>query len=467
MQHQHRFATGLVAVALAAACADSPVAPTLAPDASFAKRASGTTLTATRTAEGFREDRVEHDWTIDKKVLAVLAGQEMLPEARTDETLILPGDDPIENVRWVDFRIAVTKTIGAGHAVAGVRGDVCVTNGGGAPTQGLAIVDVVQVKTGSAQFQDYASKPVDVSSKPVLAAGETTCYPYEVTFTPVDGAQYRSTARVTITNHSGHMGDPFGPGAGGDGVKADFTLPDNNTNVVQDDSAVLDEQLIQACRNIFPSIICTWGGDHSPKFPYVVTESRVIDIVVDVHNFFVCGEELVFRNVATLTESGPRLPGEAPQVHSDEATLTIRTGDCPPRPANPGCTRTVGYWKNHAWPVHPLFAPSTLETWEEDNGWAELEWKFFDSGREWKEMLRVQPKGDAHSILAHQYIAALLNQQSGTYVPAAVRDVLVSSYNYFSTSPTARATASRDQLIAWKDVLDRYNNGELDVQHCR
>ena len=39
MQHQIRFAAGLAAFALAAACADSPVAPTLAPDASFAKRA--------------------------------------------------------------------------------------------------------------------------------------------------------------------------------------------------------------------------------------------------------------------------------------------------------------------------------------------------------------------------------------------------------------------------------------------
>lgn len=90
-----------------------------------------------------------------------------------------------------------------------------MTNGGSVPTQGLSIVDVVQVRTGSGQFQDHASKPVDVSSKPVLAAGETKCYPYEVTFAPVDGAQYRNTARVTITNHSGHLGEPFGPGAGG------------------------------------------------------------------------------------------------------------------------------------------------------------------------------------------------------------------------------------------------------------
>lgn len=464
MQHQIRFATGLAAFALAAACADSPVAPTLAPDASFAKRASGTTLSAYKTAEGFREDRVEYDWTIDKKVLAILAGEHMLPEPRTDQTTILPGNDPIENVRWVDYQIAVTKTIGAEYSVAGVRGDVCVTNGGSVPTQGLAIVDVVQVKTGSGQFQDYASKPVDVSSKPVLAAGETKCYPYEVTFTPVKDADYRNTARVTITNHSGHLGEPFGPGAGGDGVKADFELPDGSTSVVKDDSAVLDEQLIQACRNIFPSIICTWGGDRSPVLPFTVTESTVFEIVVDIHNFYICGEELVFRNVATLTENGPRAPGEAPQVRSDEATLTVKTGDCPPKPANPGCTRTVGYWKNHAWPVHPAFPPSTLETWEEDNGWDE--WLFFDSGKEWKEMLSVQPKGDAYVSLAHQYIAAILNQQSGAYVPAEVRRVLVNSYNYFSMSPAGRATVSRDQLLAWKDVLDRYNNGRLGVKHC-
>ena len=465
MQHQIRFATGIVAFALAAACADGSRGSIVAPDVDAGKRAAGTTLSATKTAVGFREGVVEYDWSIDKKVKAIFAGdmQNMILESSTEETVVAPG-----SVKWVDYQITVTKTKVGESSASGVRGEVCVNNGGSVPTEGLAIVDVVQVKTGSGQFQDYASQPVDVSSNPVLAPGESECYPYEVRFAPVEGAQYRNTARVTITNHSGYLGQPFGPGSNGDGVKADFTMPGSSTTTVEKDgSAVLDEQLIQACRNIFPSIICTWGGSHSPKFPYTVTESQVIDIMVDFHNFFVCGEEFVFRNVATLTENGPRAPGEAPQVHSDEATLTIKTGDCPPKPKNPGCTRTVGYWKNHAWPVHPLFAPSTLETWEEDNGWAEFEWKFFDSGREWKEMLSVQPKGDAYTILAHQYIAALLNQQNGAYVPAEVRQVLVSSYNYFSMSPAARATVSRDQLIAWKDVLDRYNNGQLGVKHCK
>lgn len=250
-------------------------------------------------------------------------------------------------------------------------------------------------------------------------------------------------------------------------MKADFTLPDGSTKVVKDDSAVLDEQLIQACRNIFPSIICTWQARNGPTFlPRTLTESGVLDLVVDIHNFYVCGEDLPFRNVATLTESGPHAPGEAPDVRSDDATLVIRTGDCPPKPSNPGCTRTVGYWKNHAWPEHPRWPLGTLETWEEVYGWSDEEWLFFDTGREWKEMLSVQPKGDAYVILAHQYIAAILNQQSGAYVPAEVRQALVNSYNYFSMSPAGRATVSRDQLLAWKDVLDRYNNGRLGVKHC-
>lgn len=119
-----------------------------------------------------------------------------------------------------------------GIPVFGVRGEVCVTNGGERPTMGLSILDTVESKSGSGQFQPYVSQLVDVSAKPVLEAGEAYCYPYEVIFAPAqtDKVKYRNSVRVTILNHSGwlpggnHCAGPdacqFGPSP-----NADFALP--------------------------------------------------------------------------------------------------------------------------------------------------------------------------------------------------------------------------------------------------
>ena len=168
MQHTIRFATGLAVVALATACADNSGAPALtAPISASRVAASGTTLSATKTATGFREDRLEYDWSVKKTLVAIMAGPHMLKEPLTGQTTVR-ADDP----RWLEYRIVATRNDGTRYSATGVRGNVCVTNGGSVATQGLAITDVVQTKTGSGQYQDYVSQPVDVSAKPVLAAGE-------------------------------------------------------------------------------------------------------------------------------------------------------------------------------------------------------------------------------------------------------------------------------------------------------
>lgn len=239
------------------------------------------------------------------------------------------------------------------------------------------------------------------------------------------------------------------------------------TVITKDATARIDEDIVQACKNIFPSVICTWGGSRSPSFfSYTIDNSVVKEIVVDLHNFVVCGEEFTFTNHATLTELGPYPPGTSPQVRQASAPLVLKTGACPPKPKNPGCTLTQGYWKNHEWPAHPLFPGSTLENWEEKNGWSEFEWHFFDTKTEWKAILSVPPRGDVYYVLAHQYIAAILNQQKGAYVPEAVRAVLVNAYTYFSSTPRQRASVPRGTIIGWANVLDQYNNGKLGVPHC-
>jgi hypothetical protein len=116
------------------------------------------------------------------------------------------------------------------EVVAGVRGEICVANEGEVATEGLRIVDVIQTHDGGGQYVDYVTEEVDVSLWPLLPPGQSYCYSYEIHFAPVDGAQYRNVAHVTITNHSGWLPGgqncpgpavcPFGPDP-----KADFTLP--------------------------------------------------------------------------------------------------------------------------------------------------------------------------------------------------------------------------------------------------
>ncbi|MDD4766084.1 MAG: hypothetical protein PHF87_00675 [Desulfotomaculaceae bacterium] len=107
------------------------------------------------------------------------------------------------------YTITVTK--GTGVDAAFIDGQVCVTNGGALATENLTIVVDLTMPPSSAII---ASVPVDVSMQPVLQPGETFCYNYRVdipTGSIVPGGTYKVTANITITNHSGHIGTPFGP----------------------------------------------------------------------------------------------------------------------------------------------------------------------------------------------------------------------------------------------------------------
>ena len=121
-------------------------------------------------------------------------------------------------------------SVAPGSLLVRVVGEVCVANIGERATEGLLIVDQIQYKTGSGEFQDLAEAVQLIAPAMPIEPGRNACYPYEIQFTPVEGAQYRNVAHVTITNHSGWLPGgshcpgpdpcPFGPEP-----KADFTLP--------------------------------------------------------------------------------------------------------------------------------------------------------------------------------------------------------------------------------------------------
>ena len=105
--------------------------------------------------------------------------------------------------------------------VSGLRGEICVKNAGSYPTENLSIVNTVQAYSESTVR--IFSGTTDLNQNPIIEPGNTTCYPYELTFEPVPGqaVQYQMTTAITITNHTallsgsvncpGSRPCPFGP----------------------------------------------------------------------------------------------------------------------------------------------------------------------------------------------------------------------------------------------------------------
>jgi len=116
-----------------------------------------------------------------------------------------------------------------------------------------------------------------------------------------------------------------------------------------------------------------------------------------------------------------------------------------------GCTFTQGYYKNKGRGLLP-------------SG------NFFLSGQTWLGVLETEPKkGNAYYVLAHQYIAAVLNAKSAS-VPSSVSAAITSATTYFGKATpgdwSANGAYSKGQLTGWADLLDSYNNGKLGPPHC-
>jgi hypothetical protein len=157
---------------------------------------NGTTLTETVSATPTW--RIEYTWALSKSVMP--------------NTWDLFMGDSGKSA----YKLSVTKSAGVEQAY--ISGDICVTNAGGEDTVDLEIIAVVQ--DGYAPPNDFlTSAPVNVSTHPILSAGETYCYTYKVNIPITDGAfpqphaggTYKITGQTTILNHSGSLGQPFGP----------------------------------------------------------------------------------------------------------------------------------------------------------------------------------------------------------------------------------------------------------------
>lgn len=161
----------------------------------------------------------------------------------------------------------------------------------------------------------------------------------------------------------------------------------------------------------------------------------------------------VLRGAATVKLAGQSSDPNARILVVESETVTADSVcGCAPK----GCVRTQGYWGNKpnvAWPA-PYSRTAT----------------FFSSSLSWQQILDTPPRGSGYLILAHQYIAAVLNRAAGASAPAGVQSTIDAATAWFAggTTPSSRGPGACAQQIAWAGILDTYNNGLYPgaPKHC-
>lgn len=133
---------------------------------------------------------------------------------------------------------------------------------------------------------------------------------------------------------------------------------------------------------------------------------------------------------------------------TDEDSLTVEV--------TLGCVYSQGYWKTHS---------------ENDEDKYDERWKnamHFDEVGTWEEVLETAPKkGNAWYILAHQYIAAYLNNVSA-YMPEEVLQTLESAAELLNANEygSAPSKTERGEYLKYAEILENYNTGGYEVPHC-
>lgn len=301
-----------------------------------------------------------------------------------------------------------------------VWGDITVSNSAGNPDAVLTSV--------SDQLSGIGNLAVEcpVSFETTLTGGASLNCSYSASLP--DGATRVNTGTA----------DTIGVVAGGSGTATvDFTgaaVTEVDDCVVVSDSN-LDSPL---------GTVCT--GESPKTFRYSMT----------IGPYSECGTYQV-PNIAMAMANSTAAESES------SWNITVEVVDC-----SGGCSLTPGYWKTHS-----EKGPAPY-----DDTWATLggaDTPFYYSEQSWYEVLWTSPKGgNPYYILAHAYIAAVLNELNGadTGVIQADLDAAEAYFDDPVMTPEyagnlkGRNRAIREDMIAIAYRLDDYNNGRTGPGHC-
>ena len=203
------------------------------------------------------------------------------------------------------------------------------------------------------------------------------------------------------------------------------------------------------------------AGTFGPTGDVCVTQSRTfVTGYQRTLGPFECGDHSVTDTV-TVTN--------AEVLAQDSVTINVHVL------CDHGCTLTQGYWKNHSdqgpapfdatWNLLPDVDGDTVAEQESEN--------FFLSGQTWLGVFRTSPSGgNVYYILAHQYMAAVLNMLGGASSTSAVDSALAGAATFFMTYTPAQAgalgknSAARQTALARATTLNNYNTGLIGPGHC-
>lgn len=272
-----------------------------------------------------------------------------------------------------------------------------------------------------------ASVDCGVSFPTTLAAGDTLSCTYE---SGLPNASSRTnTATATLQNTPGGTTDFTGT--------ALVSFSNASVNLI-DETVDVSDTFAGALGSLTAGV---------SSLPATFTYSRTIG------GYETCGDRTV-DNTATFVTNDTQTSGS----DSESVAVTV--------PCNTGCTLTQGYWKTHS-----SYGPAPY-----DDTWALLpngaNTLLFDTGKSWYTVFRTPPAGNAFYNLAHQYMAAVLNQLNGATVPPAVQTVMnqaAALLNSYDGNPNAMSKITggvKAQFLSAASALDNYNNGNLGVPHC-
>jgi hypothetical protein len=332
-----------------------------------------------------------------------------------------------------------------------VTGNIAVEN---TSPFSVSIASVTDAIAGIGAVDDVSC---GVTFPHILAAGATlNCTYSEDDF--ADGTTRLNTASATITG----VATPF-TGTANVTFGSPTTLEDNCL-VVKDEGDLGDTDPL--------GTVCVAGTHPPPAGAFDAPKTFNYTWLVPTGEAQ-CGL-FMYDNTATGTTN------TTSTVVTDDASISV-TIDCPE-----GCTLTQGYWKTH----NPSFAASRNGNGPPpDDNWNQLPdgelSGFFTIGANtypvagpnpasftWFQVFWTAPKGNVYYSLAHQYMAAKLNDLDGVTPSATVANAILAAEDLFDTYTPAEIGALkgnnplRAQFIELAGILGAFNEGLAGVDHC-
>jgi hypothetical protein len=212
---------------------------------------------------------------------------------------------------------------------------------------------------------------------------------------------------------------------------------------------------VDECVNVTDSMAGALGTVCAADAPKTFTYSTTIG----PYGADKCGEHTVNNTASFLTN-------DTGASGSSSAGVKV-TVVCEP-PKN-GCTRTPGYWKNHAgFKKQADVVTPKLPIWLGTAGGAKSV-NVTTAAQAVDLLNRANDSSNGINKLYSHLLAAKLNaaanaDTSSVDATIAAADAFLANHN--SASWAGLSGAQQAQVLAWKDKLDSYNNGNEGTSHC-